>query len=76
MAKNFDLKESLRRKASENPAAKEAEREALGEPETKRLNVNVPTKLYERLKTKADTEGRTLTWLVTRWISEYVEGEE
>jgi predicted HicB family RNase H-like nuclease len=74
MAKQFSLKDSLQKKASENPAAAEVEAEASGQPETKRLNVNVPAPLYERFKTQAESEGRSLTWLVTQWIEEYLEG--
>lgn len=75
MAKRFDLKQSIRQKTSENPAAAEVEREATGEPETKRLNVNVPAPLYSRLKTRAESEGRSLTWLITQWIEAYVDRE-
>ena len=49
--------------------------EATGEPDTKRLNVNVPADLYARFKDKAEGEGRMLTWLVNRWIEEYVDGK-
>lgn len=47
---------------------------ALGadEGETTRLNVRVPTPLYERFKDKAQSEGRTMTWLVLRFIRDYV----
>lgn len=47
---------------------------ALGvdEGETKRLNVRVPAPLYERFKDKAESEGRSLTWLVLQWIRDYV----
>jgi hypothetical protein len=47
---------------------------ALGvdEGETKRLNVRVPAPLYNRFKDKAESEGRTMTWLVLQWIREYV----
>ena len=47
---------------------------ALGadEGETKRLNVRVPAPLYDRFKDKAESEGRTMTWLVLQWIRDYV----
>lgn len=47
---------------------------ALGadESETKRLNVRVPAPLYERFKDEAESEGRTMTWLVLQWIRNYV----
>lgn len=44
----------------------------VGEGETKRLNVRVPAPLYERFKGKAESEGRTMTWLVLQWVREYV----
>ncbi|MCS4044825.1 hypothetical protein GGQ00_003288 [Salinibacter ruber] len=52
----------------------EAKKAALGEDEgeTKRLNVRVPAPLYDRFKDKADSEGRTMTWLVLQFIRDYV----
>ena len=73
MAKRRSLKDALAKKASENPAAGEVQAEASGEPEMKRLNVNVPASLYERFKEQAEGEGRSLTWLIKKWIEEYVE---
>lgn len=75
MAKRSTLKESINRKAADNPNADEMLGAATGEPDTKRLNVNVPAPLYARFKDKAGREGRMLTWLVNQWIEEYVEGE-
>jgi hypothetical protein len=47
---------------------------ALGgdEEDKTRLNVRVPAPLYERFRDKAESEGRTMTWYVLRWIREYV----
>ena len=39
--------------------------------ETTRLNVRVPTPLYERFKDKVESEGRTMTWVVLQAIREY-----
>lgn len=52
----------------------DATQAALGEnaDETKRLNVRVPKPLYERFKAKAESEGRSMTWLILRYIREYV----
>lgn len=52
----------------------EATKAALGEDEeeTKRLNVRVPAPLYKRFKDKAESEGRTMTWLVLQYIRDYV----
>jgi predicted DNA binding CopG/RHH family protein len=52
----------------------DAAKEALGETdgETTRLNVRVPTPLYERFKDKVESEGRTMTWVVLQAIREYL----
>lgn len=53
----------------------DAKKTALGEEEgeTTRLNVRVPTSLYERFKDKVESEGRTMTWVVLQFIREYVK---
>ena len=53
----------------------DAKKTALGEGEggTTRLNVRVPTSLYERFKDKVESEGRTMTWVVLQFIREYVK---
>lgn len=52
----------------------DAVKEALGatEGETTRLNVRVPTPLYERFKDKVESEGRTMTWVVLQAIRNYL----
>jgi hypothetical protein len=47
---------------------------ALGDTEgdTTRLNVRVPTPLYERFKDKVESEGRTMTWVVLQAIRDYL----
>lgn len=52
----------------------DAAKEALGETdgETTRLNVRVPTPLYERFKDKVESEGRTMTWVVLQAIRDYL----
>lgn len=47
---------------------------ALGDTEgdTTRLNVRVPTPLYERFKDKVASEGRTMTWVVLQAIRDYL----
>jgi predicted DNA binding CopG/RHH family protein len=52
----------------------DAAKEALGETdgETTRLNVRVPTPLYERFKDKVESEGRTMTWVILQAIREYL----
>ena len=52
----------------------DAAKEALGETdgETTRLNVRVPTPLYERFKDKVKSEGRTMTWVILQAIREYL----
>ena len=85
MAKT-SLKDALQRKAAErgeassHPNAAEALAAAVGqsgggEPDTTRLNVNVPAELYDRFKEKADRKGHTLTWLVKGFLENYVSGE-
>lgn len=43
------------------------------EGETTRLNVRVPTPLYERFKAKVESEGRTMTWVVLQAIQDYLK---
>ena len=74
MAKTPPLKIE-RKTAPTNPNADEMLEAAAGKSDAKRLNVNVPPDLYARFKEKADREGHTLTWLVKRWLEEYVGGE-
>ena len=85
MAKT-SLKDALQRKTAErgessaHPNAAEALAAAVGqsgvgEPDTKRLNVNVPADLYDRFKEKADRKGHTLTWLVKQYLEDYVSRE-
>ncbi|MCS3662007.1 ribbon-helix-helix protein, CopG family [Salinibacter ruber] len=42
------------------------------EEDTTRLNVRVPTPLYERFKDKVESEGRTMTWVVLQAIRDYL----
>ena len=67
-----DLVDETEETAAEG--TEDATRAALGadDGETKRLNVRVPAPLYGRFKDKAESEGRTMTWLVLQWIREYV----
>lgn len=53
----------------------DATKEALGDTdgETTRLNVRVPTPLYERFKDKVESEGRTMTWVVLQAIRDYLK---
>ena len=53
----------------------DAAKEALGETdgETTRLNVRVPTPLYERFKDKVESEGRTMTWVILQAIRDYLQ---
>jgi Ribbon-helix-helix protein, copG family. len=52
----------------------DATKAALGDTEgdTTRLNVRVPTPLYERFRDKVESEGRTMTWVVLQAIREYL----
>jgi len=52
----------------------DAKKTALGEEEgdTTRLNVRVPTPLYERFKKKVESEGRTMTWVILLAIENYL----
>lgn len=54
----------------------EAAATSAGEKKTTRLNVNVPADLYEQFAEKARSEGRSITWLITRYIQEYVSKNE
>jgi predicted DNA binding CopG/RHH family protein len=51
-----------------------AKKAALGQTEgdTTRLNVRVPTPLYERFKEKVESEGRTITWVILKAIRDYL----
>lgn len=40
--------------------------------ETKRLNANLPSDLYKKLKLKATNEDKTINDLVNEWAIEYV----
>lgn len=55
-------------------AAQEAAQAASGQDEvgTKRLNVRVPKPLYDAFKSKAESEGRTMTWVVLQAIRNYI----
>jgi hypothetical protein len=68
--------EDIAEDAADSPPEEtdEAVDAALGadEEDKTRLNVRVPTPLYERFRDKAESEGRTMTWYVLRWIREYV----
>lgn len=57
---------------SYSPAAAAAVKEAAKE-DTVRLNVNVPASLYRRFQEQAEAEGRSVTWLVTRFVEQYAE---
>ncbi|WP_423824708.1 ribbon-helix-helix protein, CopG family [Salinibacter ruber] len=52
----------------------DAAKEALGDTEgdTTRLNVRVPTPLYDRFKEKVESEGRTMTWVILQSIRDYL----
>jgi predicted DNA binding CopG/RHH family protein len=53
----------------------DAKKTALGEEgDTTRLNVRVPTPLYERFKKKVESEGRTITWVILQAIRDYLGG--
>ena len=68
------LSDALKTKGrrSYSPGAAAATKEATKES-TVRLNVNVPESLYRRFQEQADAEGRSITWLVTRFVEQYVE---
>ncbi len=79
MSKPGSLKASLQKKGREtapaHPAAAATLAAAAGEPETRRLNVNVPADLYDQFRAKVDADGRSLTWVVNQWVREYVGSE-
>ena len=68
--------QAIDQKTSEesSPAAGDAEKAAKGEDNVSytRLNVRVPTPLYEAFKEKAEGEGRTMTWIVLNAIKDYI----
>lgn len=68
------FKDAVNETEPPSEGTEDATRAALGEDEgeTKRLNVRVPAPLYQRFKDKAQSEGRTMTWLVLQFIREYV----
>ncbi len=48
----------------------------LDQEPTKRLNGNVPEGLYRQFKMKPDSEVRSLTWLVLKFMDGYASGGE
>lgn len=45
-------------------------------PDLTRLNVKLPEDLHERFKEQGEAEGRTMTWVVTQFIRDYVSTGE
>lgn len=66
--------DAIDQKEGGSQAAQEAAQAASGqdEVETKRLNVRVPEPLYDAFKSKAESEGRTMTWVVLQAIRNYI----
>lgn len=58
-----------------SPAAEEVEKAASGDDDIEhtRLNVRVPTPLYEAFKEKVESEGRTITWVILKAIRSYLD---
>lgn len=59
-------------------AKEEAEKAATGSgsAELTRLNVKLPEELHEQFKAQCEAEGRTMTWVVTQFIQDYVSTRE
>lgn len=51
----------------------DAKRAARGDDDEKRLNVRVPADLYDAFQSQCDDEGRSMTWVVTRFLEHYAE---
>lgn len=63
-----------KKQSGESQAVQEATKTAAGEDDadTTRLNVRVPTALYEAYKSKVTGEGRTMTWVILQHMRSYV----
>jgi hypothetical protein len=53
--------------------AEDAKRAARGEDEEKRLNVRVSADLYDAFRSQCDDEGRSMAWVVRRFLEHYAE---
>ena len=53
-------------------SAKQEAIKAVQEETTRRLNVNLPTKLHQQFKVKAVSEGVEMSGLILKWVNEYV----
>ena len=47
-----------------------------GTEPTKRLNVKLPEPLHERFREQCESEGRSMTWVITQFIEGYVSRGE
>jgi hypothetical protein len=64
---------SPRQQKSQKEASLEAVRKVDDEPELKRLNVNLPAPLMNKLKGKVGLEGKKINEVVIQLINEYLK---
>lgn len=65
---------SQQAEAAKQTAGQTAGRQA-GE-KTRRLNVNIPEAMYARFQHAAESEGRSMTWIVRQLVERYTEDHE
>lgn len=73
MADRFDDTVSEKTQTAGSSAAK-ASQAATGDDDgdTTRLNVRVPTALYDAYRDKVKGEGRTMTWVILQHMRDYI----
>ena len=67
---------SKKQKSHSGKAKAQAEAAAKGTEPTKRLNVKLPEPLHERFREQCESEGRSMTWVITHFIEKYVSTGE
>lgn len=67
---------SKKQESHSGKARQEAEAAAEGSEPTKRLNVKLPESLHEAFREQCESEGRSMTWVITQFIEDYVSTGE
>lgn len=67
---------SKKQESHSDRGKREAEAAAEGTEPTKRLNVKLRKSLHERFRQQCESEGRSMTWVITQFIEDYVSTGE
>ena len=67
---------SKKQKSHSGKAKDEATAAAEGTEPKKRLNVKLPESLHEQFREQCESEGRSMTWVITQFIEGYVSTSE